>query len=113
MLAAQKCFIFHFLKKKLMSFFFKKTRSNVFLIILRICLRIRTAYQIAGKYNKTPFKSSKKYSLRIMILLKWVEKNPIRITITQNKKKNSLMITKKPCIVCYKPFKVVLFFTFI
>lgn len=76
MLAAQKCSIFHFLKKKLMSFFKKRTRSNVFLIILGICLRIRTTYQIAGKYNKTPFKSSKKY--RIMILLKWVEKKPYK-----------------------------------
>lgn len=70
-----KMFYFSFLKKKPDKLFFKKrTRSNVFLIILGICLRIRTTYQIAGKYNKTPFKSSKKYSLRIMILLKWVEK---------------------------------------
>lgn len=69
-----KMFYFSFLKKKPDELSFKKTRSNVFLIILGICLRIRTTYQIAGKYNKTPFKSSKKYSLRIMILLKWVEK---------------------------------------
>lgn len=61
-------FYFSFLKKKTDELFFKKTRSNVFLIILRICLRIRTAYQIAGKYNKTPFKSSKKYRIMIDIV---------------------------------------------
>lgn len=64
-------------------------------------MRIKTTYQIAGKYNKTPFKSSKKYSLRILILLKWVEKKTIRITITQNKKKIPLMILKNQllCVI--------------